>query len=130
MINRPEIESLKAGKNALELYISSLKSQNLPGLYLGSTFTFASTPIRPRQPNPFIQTPENTINAVVGFTIRQNLNFFQTKTNLERSRIELRRVDYLRNAVSDGIILEINNAYREANVVSSKGSIYKGRLFR
>lgn len=120
MINRPEIESLKAGKNALELYISSLKSQNLPGLYLGSTFTFASTPIRPRQPNPFIQTPENTINAVVGFTIRQNLNFFQTKTNLERSRIELRRVDYLRNAVSDGIILEINNAYREANVVSSK----------
>ncbi len=118
--NRPELLALELGKEALTAYIGSLKSQNLPGLYLGFTTTFASTPIRPRQPNPFISTPENTFNTAIGFTIRQNLNFFQAKTSFERSRLEVTRLDYLKDSQQDLIILEVNDAYRKASLAEVK----------
>ncbi|GAB5408695.1 MAG: hypothetical protein BalsKO_10600 [Balneolaceae bacterium] len=112
--NRAELVGLELGRNAMQQYIGSLKARNLPGLYLGFTTTLASTPIRPRQPNPFISTPENTFNTAVGFSIRQNLNFFQAKTSLERSKLEVSRLDFLKDAMQDGIILEVNEAYRNA----------------
>ncbi len=120
MVNRPELKAISFGRDALKTYIGSLKAQNLPGLYFGFTTTYASTPIRPRQPNPFIQTPENTFNTAVGLTIRQNLNFFQAKTNLKRSRLEVQRLEFLEDAATDGIILELNEAYRIAAVAKAK----------
>ncbi len=120
LINRAELKAINFGRDALKTYIGSLKAQNLPGLYLGFTTTFASTPIRPRQPNPFIQTPENTFNTAVGLTIRQNLNFFQAKTNLQRSKLEVRRLEFLEDAATDGIILELNEAYRTAAIAKAK----------
>ena len=119
-VNRAELAGLQLGKTALETYIGSLKSRNLPGLFFGFSTTFASTPIRPRQPNPFINTPENTFNTAFGFTIRQNLNFFQAKTSLRRSRLEVDRLDYLKEAMQDGIILEVNEAYRNASLAEVK----------
>ena len=118
--NRAEIRGLEYGEEALLTYISSLKSQNLPGLFFGFTTTFASTPVRPRQPNPFINTPENTFNTAVGFTIRQNLNFFQANTSLERSKIEMRKMSDLKEAASDGVILEVNEAYKNASIAEVK----------
>lgn len=53
--NRAELRGLALGKDALKKYIESLRAQNLPGLFFGFTTTFASTPVRPRQPNPFLQ---------------------------------------------------------------------------
>ena len=76
-LNRNEIRGIDTGKEALMKYIDFQKAQNLPGLFLGFTATYASTPVRPRQPNPFISTPENTFNTGIGLTVRQNLNFFQ-----------------------------------------------------
>lgn len=118
--NRAELVGLQLGKSALQTYIGSLKARNLPGLYFGFSTTFASTPIRPRQPNPFINTPENTFNTAVGFTIRQNLNFFQAKTSLRRSRLEVNRLDFIKEAMQDGIILEVNEAYRNASLAEVK----------
>ncbi len=118
--NRAELLGLELGRTAMKQYIGSLKSRNLPGLYLGFTTTFASTPVRPRQPNPFIQTPENTFNTALGLTIRQNLNFFQAKTSLERSKLEVNRLDYLKDSMQDGIILEVNQAFRNAALAEVK----------
>ncbi|HCT52732.1 MAG TPA: TolC family protein, partial [Balneola sp.] len=117
---RNELRGINTGKEALVKYIDYQKAQNLPGLYLGFTATFASTPIRPRQPNPFISTPENTLNTAVGLTIRQNLNFFQANTQLERVKIELKKMDYLSEAAKDGILLEVNQAYQKAAVAEVK----------
>ena len=119
-LNRNELRGINTGKEALVKYIDYQKAQNLPGLYLGFTATFASTPIRPRQPNPFISTPENTLNTAVGLTIRQNLNFFQANTQLERVKIELKKMDYLSEAAKDGILLEVNQAYQKAAVAEVK----------
>lgn len=121
-LNRNELRGIDTGKKALFKYIDYQKAQNLPGIYLGFTATYASTPVRPRQPNPFISTPENTFNTGIGFTIRQNLNFFQAATQLDRVKIELRRMDFLSFAVKDGILLEVNQAYQKAAVAEVKVS--------
>ena len=120
MVNRPELKAINYSQDALSMYISSLRAQNKPGLFLGFTTTFASTPVRPRQPNPFIRTPENTFNTSVGFTIRQNLNFFQAKTSIQRSRLEGNRLKYIEDAVKDGIMLELNDSFRIAAISKAK----------
>ncbi|WP_142452566.1 TolC family protein [Gracilimonas mengyeensis] len=118
--NRPELKALEVGEEATRTYISSLKKQNLPGLYLAGFFNFAHTPNRPRQSNPFIINNTNKLSGGAGFTIRQKLNFFSIKANLERSRIELKKADYAQDAAEDGIMLEVNNTYRQASVAAVK----------
>lgn len=118
--NRPELKALEVGEEATETYISSLKKQTLPGLYLGGYVNYAKTPNRPRQSNPFIQNNTNLFSGGFGFTIRQNLNFFSIKASMERSQIELRKVAYAQDAAKDGILLEVNNNYREASLADVK----------
>lgn len=112
--NRPELKGLEAAEEATKTYISSLKRQNLPGLYLAGFINFADTPNRPRQSNPFIQNTTNLFTGGFGVTIRQDLNFFSMKASVERSRIELRKAAYAQDAARDGILLEVNNNYRTA----------------
>lgn len=118
--NRPELEALRMGAKATETYITSLKKQNLPGLYLAGYINFANTPNRPRQSNPFIQNNTNLFNGGFGFTIRQKLNFFSMKANIERSKIELKKVSFAQDAAKDGILLEVNNNYRAASLADVK----------
>lgn len=118
--NRPELKALEMGKEATETYISSMKKQQLPGLYLAGYINFANTPNRPRQSNPFIQNTTNLFNGGFGLTIRQNLNFFSMKASLERSQIELNKVTYAKDAAQDGILLEVNNNYRSASLANVK----------
>lgn len=114
--NRPEIKALQFGEEAAKTYISSLKKQQLPGLYLGGFINFANTPNRPRQANPFIQNTTNLFTGGMAFTIRQDLNFFSMRANLNRSKIELRKLNYAEEAARDGIMLEVNNNYKSAAI--------------
>ena len=118
--NRPEIKALQVGEEATETYITSLKKQNLPGLYLAGYINFANTPNRPRQSNPFIQNNTNLFTGGFGLTIRQKLNFFSIKANIEKSRIELKRVSYAQDAAKDGIFLEVSDNYRKASLANVK----------
>ncbi len=118
--NRPELKALDIGQKATRIYISSLKRQNLPGLFLGGYLNFANTPNRPRQSNPFIQNNTNLFSGGFGFTIRQNLSFLTTKAKIERNQIELRKINYAEDAAKDGILLEVNNNYRQATLADVK----------
>ena len=118
--NRPELKALDIGQEATRTYISSLKRQNLPGLFLGGYLNFANTPNRPRQSNPFIQNNTNFLSGGFGFTIRQNLNFLSIKANIERNQIELNKINYAEDAAKDGILLEVNNNYRQASLADVK----------
>ncbi|WP_103665803.1 TolC family protein [Gracilimonas amylolytica] len=118
--NRPELKALNIGQEATRTYISSLKRQNLPGLFLGGYLNFANTPNRPRQSNPFIQNNTNLLSGGFGFTIRQNLNFLSMKANIERNQIELNKINYAEDATKDGILLEVNNNYRQASLADVK----------
>jgi len=117
---RPELQGVEAGINATKDAYDATKAQNLPMIFLGLNISYATTPNRPRQSNPFIINNTNFFSAAFGFGIRQNLNFLQVKSEVEKSKIEHNRMKDLRNAITDGINLELNNAYKEAVIADTK----------
>lgn len=114
--NRPDLRGAEAGIKATRSAIDAVKSQNYPALFLGLTGSFANTPNRPRQTNPFIINNTNYSSLAAGLSIRQNLNFFSNRTKVNKARIEHKRVQDLKDALTDGIILELNEKYRQAAV--------------
>lgn len=120
MDQRPELRGVEFGMTALERRLEAEKAQQYPALFLGITGSFANTPNRPRQTNPFIRNNTNYGSVGVGFGIRQNLNILSMRADVEKARIEYKRVNDLEKAVSDQIILDLNERYREATVAETK----------
>ena len=120
---RPEVRAIEAGIDAAEYGIEATQAQRYPSLFLGLTGRFANTPNRPRQSNPFIINSTNFLSAGFGISFRQNLNFFQIEQDVDRSRIKHRQAKYLKDAAVDGIVLEINEKYK--NVSLSKVKVEK-----
>lgn len=119
MLERPELLGVESGINALEKRLEAEKAQLYPLLFLGVRGSFAHTPNRPRQTNPFIRNTTNYGSVGVGFGIRQNLNIFSLRASVDKARIEYKRVNDLQKAVSDRIILDLNERYREAVVAET-----------
>ena len=120
MEQRPEMKGVEAGIAAMENSVEAIRAQSYPSLFIGLTGSFAHTPNRPRQSNPFIINNTNYLSGAVGFGIRQNLNFVSIRNRVERERIEYNRVRDLQDALSDGIALELNEAYQDAVIAESK----------
>ena len=117
---RPEIEGLEAGINAAEYVLKATKAQNYPSLFMGLNGRYANTPNRPRQSNPFIINNTNFSSASIGFGIRQNLDFFSAKYDVRERRIQHQQARYSKEAAMDGIILQINEKYKEASLSKIK----------
>ncbi|MDZ7714722.1 MAG: TolC family protein [Balneolaceae bacterium] len=117
---RPEVKAIEAGVNAAEYGIEATQAQRYPSLFLGLTGKFAKTPNRPRQSNPFIINNSNFLSAGFGLSIRQNLNFWQITQDVDRSRIKHKQAKYLKEAAVDGIVLEINEKYKNASLSKVK----------
>lgn len=118
--NRAELMGVAAGIEATRSGLEAVKAQQYPVLFFGLTGSFAYTPNRPRQTNPFIRNNTNYLSAAVGFGIRQNLNFQELRNNVNRATIEHKRMYDLREALSEGVVLELNETYREAVIAESK----------
>lgn len=112
--NRSEITAIQAGINAAKYGLKATKMKNYPTLFLGITGSYANTPNRPRQSNPFIINSTNYATAAVGFGIRQNLDFLSMKADVDKSKIQYRQAKFLKDAAVDGIVLDINKAYKDA----------------
>lgn len=117
---RPEMRGVEYGITALKNRLEAEKAQQYPLLFLGVTGSFAYTPNRPRQTNPFIRNTTNYGSVGVGFGIRQNLNIFSMRASVDKARIEYKRVNDLEKAISDRIILDLNERYREAVVAETR----------
>ncbi len=117
---RAELKGIEAGIDAAEHGIEATKAQNLPMLFLGITGSYANTPNRPRQDNPFIINNTNYASAGIGLGIRQNLDFFSAKTDIEHREIQYKQAKFLRSAVVDGIMLEVSDSYKNANISEVK----------
>lgn len=117
---RAELKGIEAGIDAAQHGIKATKAQNLPMIFLGLTGSYANTPNRPRQDNPFIINNTNYASAGIGVGIRQNLDFFSAKTDIERRQIQYRQVKFLKSAAVDGIMLEISDRYKNANISEVK----------
>ncbi len=117
---REEVAAIDAGIEAAEFGVKALKQKNYPTLFLGLSGSYANTPNRPRQSNPFIINNSNYASASFGLGIRQNLDFFSMKTDLEKGKIKKRQAKFLKDAAVDGIVLEINEAYKKASLSKVK----------
>ena len=83
------------------------KKQNISQAYSWVLQVLMSAPSRPHQDNPFISSDGNTLNMAFGFSIRQNLNFNQMKTNLKRAELEMDRLYFQQKAIQDKVMLEV-----------------------
>ena len=117
---RAEVNAIEAGIKAAKYGVEATKAQNYPTLFLGLSGSFANTPNRPRQSNPFIINNSNFATAAFGIGIRQNLDFFSMKADVEKSNIQYKQAKHLRTAAVDGIILEINERYKNASLSQLK----------
>lgn len=117
---RPEIGALEAGINAAEYGVEATQAQQYPSLFIGLSGSYANTPNRPRQSNPFIINNTNYASASVGLGIRQNLDFFSLRYDVKKSKIQLKQAQYSRNAAIDGIVLQVNENYKQASLSKSK----------
>ncbi|MDZ7718689.1 MAG: TolC family protein [Balneolaceae bacterium] len=117
---RPELRGVEFGITALEKRLEAEKARQYPLFFFGITGSFANTPNRPRQTNPFIRNNTNYGSVGVGFGIRQNLNILSMRASVDKARIEYKRVNDLEKAVSDQIILDLNERYREAAVAETR----------
>jgi len=118
--NRPEVKGLESGINAAEFGVKATRAQYLPSLFLGVAGSFADTPNRPRQDNPFIINNSNFSSARLGFGIRQNLDFFSLKYDVNERKIQQQQAEFSKNAAIDGIVLQINEKYKEASLSKIK----------
>lgn len=69
LVKRPEMLQLTAGLNARRSLVKAKKSENKPNLYAGVIGSWAKTPARTAQNNPFITDPFNhrVATPIVGF---------------------------------------------------------------
>ena len=118
--SRSEIKAVEAGMKAAEHGLEATKAKNYPTLFLGLTGSFATTPNRPRQSNPFIINNSNYATGAFGIGIRQNLDFLAMKADVERSRIQYEQSKDLRSAAVDGIVLDVNEKYKDASLSKVK----------
>lgn len=112
--NRSEIQAIEAGINAAEYGLKAEKGRYLPSLLLGLTGSYARTPNRPRQSNPFIINNSNYASGSFGLVIRQNLDFLSMDADIDRRRLQYKQAKYLKEAAVDGIVLQINQKYKAA----------------
>lgn len=120
LANRSEMGAIEAGIDAAEYGMKAQKQKNYPSLFVGLTGSYANTPNRPRQSNPFIINNSNYASGSFGFGIRQNLDFLSIQADIEKGRIQYRQAKYLKDAAVDGIVLEINQAYKETSLSKVK----------
>ncbi len=118
--DRPEINALEAGINAAEYGVQATKAQRYPSLFIGLSGTYANTPNRPRQSNPFIINNTNYASASIGFGIRQNLDFFSLRYDVKERQIQRKQAQFSKEAAVQGITLQINEKYKDANLSKIK----------
>src|SRR5699024_7005808 len=117
---RPEVRAIESGIEAAEYGLKATKAQYYPSIFLGLSGSYANTPNRPRQSNPFIINNTNYATGAFGIGIRQNLDFFSTKTSVNASEIRYKQAQYLKEAAVDGIVLEVSDKYKNARLSKTK----------
>ena len=112
MANRPELAQAQAGLVAREALLDVAASNYYPKLFFGVSADLAGAKGRIRQPTPYLNDPFRSRSLQLGFGIRQNLNFMQTRARVEQARAERDRVRYQGEAAELLVLFEVEDAYR------------------
>lgn len=117
---RAELRKADAAFRAANHGLEASVAQQYPALFFAFSASYAKTPNRPRQSNPYIINSANFESIRYGIGIRQNLNFGMMRTHVNRSRLQLEQAREARNAAETGIRLDLLDGYRTASVALSR----------
>ena len=111
-MNRSELARARAGLQAFEALVDVAESNYYPKLFFGVNTNLAGAEGRIRQPTPYLNDPFRSRSLQLGFGIRQNLNFLQTRAKVEQARAERNQVSYQGEAAELLVLFEVEEAYR------------------
>lgn len=113
--NRPEIKALKAAESAADFGLKAKKAELFPTLYVGLGADYTYSP-RPTNSKPEFGNRYSYLNLFYAFGIRQNLNFLTIKSDIQQTKLQYEKLKYSRDAVVQGINVELDDAYKNAIV--------------
>ena len=117
--NRPEVEQAAAGVQAREALVDVAQSRYYPKIGVQASLSQSVTlPERPNPDNAFVGDSYMGTGTRTGIGIQQNLNFGQTKAQVEQARAELRQVENQQTAARQLVRFEVEEAYR--NLIVAK----------
>jgi outer membrane protein TolC len=109
---RPEIQQARAGVAAREALVDVARSDYYPKLFLGVTARYAFAEGRYRQDSPYISDSFLSNSVRAGFGLRQQLNFIQTRMQVEQAQAERDEVQYQLEGARQLVLVEVEDAYR------------------
>ncbi|HLR77251.1 MAG TPA: TolC family protein, partial [Balneolaceae bacterium] len=112
---RPEVLALNEGIQAAKYGLEATKAKNLPALFVGFTGTYIHTPNPPLGSYAFKFDETNFAEATLGIGFRQNLDFWGMKFDVDKSKIQLKKAKYSKQAATQGIILDLMEKYKDAS---------------
>ncbi|WP_233993910.1 TolC family protein [Salinibacter altiplanensis] len=111
--NRPEVRQAEAGVKARRALVDVARSEYYPKVGLRATLSQSVTlPERPNPDNAFIGDSFMGTGTRTGIGVQQNLNFGQTRAQVEQAKAELNAVQYQRTAAEQLVRFEVEEAYR------------------
>jgi outer membrane protein TolC len=117
--NRAEIKAIFSASKAVEYGVKAQKAQRLPMIYFGLGGEYVHTP-RPITNQPLIGSRFDYLNLVYSFGIRQSLNFGILNAKVSQLDYQRKQADYSKEAVGQAVLLDVNTAYKEYAIASSK----------
>ncbi|MEW6439595.1 MAG: TolC family protein [bacterium] len=109
---RPEWRQLEAGIDAKRAELRAEQRAYLPDIFVTGLFRYAVAPDRDRQENPFVVEEFNYLDGGVLLGWRLALDFGLPHRIAEK-RAEVLRLEQQKREASSGLVLEIEQAYRE-----------------
>lgn len=118
-MQRNELKAIDASITAAKEGVWAEKAQMLPVIYFGFGGEYVNTP-RPAQNQPLLGDRYNYVNLAYSFGIRQNLNFWVQKEQIDKRQYQLSEAQHGMTAAKQGVILEVRDDYKNYMVNRSK----------
>lgn len=116
---RPEVAQAEAGLAARQAQVEVARSDYYPKLFLGISSNARFAEGRQRQRNPFVSDPYQGRSLEAGLGLQLNLNYFQTRAEVDQARAEERQVSHQLEGARQLVQFEVEEAYREQQSASA-----------
>ena len=116
----PLINQADAGIAARSELLTVARSNYYPTIFVAATGAFAYAHGRHRQSSAYISDPFRSRSLGAALGLRQNLNFAQTKAQVEQARAELNEVRYQAVAARELVGFDVEQTYRQVTIARSR----------
>jgi outer membrane protein TolC len=106
----PQLRALRSAVGALEEVMEVERANRWPLILVGGGFSWAHSPNRDAQDNPFVFDEFNYTRVAAAFNVRWDLNFAKHDLNIMRRKLERDATDARRRALQMRVDIEVHEA--------------------